>query len=98
MHKVLGYKTIGDNHLGDWGTQFGKLLYMIDKYGLTDFDIDKLEDIYIEFHKLAENDETLENEARRWFKRLEDGDKNSREIWQKCIQISLGNLAESTIS
>ncbi len=89
LHKVLGYKTIGDNHLGDWGTQFGKLLYMIDKYGLTDFDIDKLEDIYIEFHKLAENDETLENEARRWFKRLEDGDKNSREIWQKCIQISL---------
>jgi len=89
LHKALGYKVIGDNHLGDWGTQFGKLLYMINKYGLVDYDIDKLEEIYIEFHKLAENDISLENEARNWFKKLEDGDQWTREIWQKCIQISL---------
>lgn len=89
LHMALGYKTVGDNHLGDWGTQFGKLLYMIDKYGTTDYDIDKLENIYIEFHKLAENDKTLEDEARKWFKKLEDGDSWSREIWQKCIQISM---------
>ncbi len=89
LHKALGYKVIGDNHLGDWGTQFGKLLYMIDKYSITDYDIDKLEEIYIEFHKLAVNDKTLEDEARKWFKKLEDGNKWAREIWQKCIQISM---------
>ncbi|MBI5358614.1 arginine--tRNA ligase [Candidatus Amesbacteria bacterium] len=89
LYKTLGYKTVGDNHLGDWGTQFGKLLYMIDKYDLVDYDIEKLEEIYIEFHKLAENNKTLEDEARKWFKKLEDGDKWAREIWHKCIQISL---------
>ena len=89
LHEALGYKVIGDNHLGDWGTQFGKLLYMIDKYSIDDYDIDKLEEIYIEFHKLAENDKTLEDEARKWFKKLEDGETWTREIWQKCIQISM---------
>jgi arginyl-tRNA synthetase len=89
LHRVLGYKVVGDNHLGDWGTQFGKLLYMLDKYRLITFDIDKLEELYIEFHKLAENDNSLNNEARKWFKRLEDGDIIARELWQKCIRISL---------
>ncbi|MDP1743780.1 MAG: arginine--tRNA ligase [Candidatus Amesbacteria bacterium] len=89
LYEALGYKTIGDNHLGDWGTQFGKLLYMLEKYSVTEYDIDKLEELYIEFHKLAENDKSLENEARKWFKRLEDKDPIARELWNKCIQISM---------
>ena len=89
LYKFLGFEVIGDNHLGDWGTQFGKLLYMINKYKLNNFDIPKLEELYVEFHKLAENDSKLEEEARIWFKKLEDGDSQARSIWKKCVDISL---------
>ena len=80
--------VIGDNHLGDWGTQFGKLIYMINAKGITDFDIAKLEELYVEFHKFAEKDETLEVSAREWFKKLEEGDSEAKSIWQKCVDVS----------
>ncbi len=89
IYKFLGYKTVGDNHLGDWGTQFGKLLYMITTNNVSDFDIAKLEELYVEFHKLAKNDPSLEEEARNWFKKLEDGDSEARSIWKKCVDVSL---------
>jgi arginyl-tRNA synthetase len=89
-YKLLGYKTIGDNHLGDWGTQFGKLLYMIDKYGQgQEFDLKQLESWYVEFHKQAESNKELEEEARRWFVKLEDGDDLAREMWKRCVQVSM---------
>lgn len=89
LFSFSGYKTIGDNHLGDWGTQFGKLLYMIDKEKVIDFNIDKLEELYVEFHKLEADDPSLSGLARVWFKKLEDGDKKARDIWQKCVDVSL---------
>ena len=78
LYKYLGYEVVGDNHVGDWGTQFGKLLYMIDTEKVTDFNIAKLEELYVKLHKLAENDENLEEKAREWFKKLEDGDSEAR--------------------
>ena len=92
LYKTLGYKVIGDNHLGDWGTQFGKLIYMIKKENITDFDIAKLEELYVAFHKLAhepENTKEMEEGAREWFKKLEDGDSEARNLWQKCVDISM---------
>ena len=89
LYRFIGYKVIGDNHLGDWGTQFGKLLYMIDKYQLNNFDIPKLEEIYVEFHRLAESDPSLEEEARKWFKKLENGNPEAKSIWQKCVDVSM---------
>ncbi|MGA2910999.1 MAG: arginine--tRNA ligase [Candidatus Microgenomates bacterium] len=89
LYKALGYEVVGDNHLGDWGTQFGKLLYMIDSKKVTDFDIAKLEELYVEFHRLTETNETLEEKAREWFKKLEDGDAEAKKIWQKCVDVSL---------
>ncbi len=89
LYSALGYKVVGDNHLGDWGTQFGKLLYMITNGEATDLSIDKLEEMYVEFHRLAEQDTSLEEEARLWFKKLEDGDKQAKDLWQKCIDISM---------
>ncbi|MEK7061426.1 MAG: arginine--tRNA ligase [Patescibacteria group bacterium] len=95
LYEFLGYEVIGDNHLGDWGTQFGKLLYMLHEENMitannvSDFDISKLEELYVEFHKLAEKDTTLEEKAREWFKKLEDGDSKAKEIWKKCVDISL---------
>jgi len=89
LYKSLGYEVIGDNHLGDWGTQFGKLLYMIDSENVKDFDISKLEELYVKFHKLAEEDESLEGKAREWFKKLEDGNSEAKSIWQKCVDVSI---------
>lgn len=89
LYQYLGYEVIGDNHLGDWGTQFGKLLYMITAQEISDFDIGKLESLYVEFHQLAQKDPKLEEEARIWFKKLEDGDLKAKEIWQKCVDVSL---------
>jgi len=89
LYKFLGYEVVGDNHLGDWGTQFGKLLYMIDLEKIKDFDIEKLEELYVEFHRLAEEDLKIEDEARNWFKKLEEGDSEAKKIWQKCVDVSL---------
>jgi len=93
IYKFLGWKCIGDNHLGDWGTQFGKLIVAIKKWGdeknLEDLSIDDLEKLYVKFHQEAESNPRLEEEGRVWFKRLEEGNKEARRIWQACVDISL---------
>lgn len=89
LYKELGYEVVGDNHLGDWGTQFGKLLYMIEREKVADFNIEKLEALYVEFHKLAEEDDSLEEKAREWFKKLEEGDIEAKKIWKKCVDVSM---------
>ncbi len=92
FYKFLGYEVIGDNHLGDWGTQFGKLLYMITSTKTTDFSIENLEKLYVEFHVMAKEDESLEQKAREWFKKLEDNDPEARTIWKQCINVSLNEF------
>jgi len=93
IHKVLGFKTIGINHLGDWGTQFGKLMVAIKKWGneedIVKNPIEKLNELYVKFHEESEVDKSLDDEARVWFKKLEDGDAQAREIWQKCVDWSM---------
>ncbi len=88
------WRVLRDNHVGDWGTQFGKLLCAIEKWGDVD-EIEKSERpvkelvrLYVKFHKEAEKDSELEDEGRKWFKKLEDGDKRARELWQKCVDWS----------
>ena len=88
IYKKLGYKTVGDNHVGDWGTQFGKLLYMIDREKVTTLSIDRLEKLYVEFHKHPE----WEEEGQRWFKKLEEGDERARKVWQKCVDVSMAEF------
>ncbi len=92
IYKILGWNCIGDNHIGDWGTQFGKLIVAIKKWNeknLNELTIDDLEKLYVRFHKEAEIDEKLIDEGREWFEKLEKGDKEARDIWQKCIDISM---------
>jgi arginyl-tRNA synthetase len=88
-----GYKCIGINHLGDWGTQFGKLIYAYkkwcDKEKLEKEPIKELLRIYVKFHDEAEKDPTLDEEARRYFKRLEDGAEEETELWKTFRELSL---------
>lgn len=88
-----GYKCIGINHLGDWGTQFGKLIYAYkkwcDKEKLEKEPIKELLRIYVKFHDEAEKDPTLDEEARRYFKRLEDGEEEETELWKTFRELSL---------
>lgn len=90
LYQALGYKVIGDNHLGDWGTQFGVLLFQIERKGLNPkkLSLDELEDLYVDFHKEEERDSKLHEGAKLWFKKLEGGDKKAREIWQILVDLS----------
>ncbi|KAF1301122.1 arginine--tRNA ligase [Candidatus Enterococcus willemsii] len=82
----VGYKPIRINHLGDWGTQFGKLIVAYKKWGseeaVRNEPINELLRLYVDFHEKAEEDKALEDEARSWFKKLEDGDEEAWSLWQ----------------
>ncbi|MDP3698933.1 MAG: arginine--tRNA ligase [Nanoarchaeota archaeon] len=93
VYRALGYDVFGVNHLGDWGTQFGKLIVAYRKWGSEDElqqePIKYLLHLYVKFHQEAEKDKSLEDEARAEFKRLEDGDKESIVLWEKFKGLSL---------
>ncbi len=77
----LGYKVVGINHLGDWGTQFGKLIVATQKWSsledVANNDEYYLNRLYVRYHKEAEEHPEMDDEARAWFKRIEDGDKEA---------------------
>lgn len=88
----LGYKVVRINHLGDWGTQFGKLIVAYKKWGsreaVEEKGIEELMDIYVKFHEEAEKDDSLNDEARAWFLKMEQGNEEALEIWQWFRDIS----------
>ncbi len=92
--EATGWKVMRDNHIGDWGTQFGKMIYAIKKWGneekieKSNKPVAELIKLYIKFHEESEKDDSLEDAARAWFKKLEDGDPEARRIWQKCVDWS----------
>ncbi|MED3803915.1 arginine--tRNA ligase [Lysinibacillus xylanilyticus] len=91
--KKNGYQTIRVNHLGDWGTQFGKLIVAYRKWGdqktIEAAPIEELLKIYVKFHEEAELDDTLNEQARTAFKALEDGDEEALALWQWFRDASL---------
>lgn len=93
IYKYLGYNTIGINHLGDYGTQFGKMIegYKLwkDEYNLEKNPIDQMMDIYIRINNLCKEDEKVLENCRNNFKKLEDGDPYCVELWEKFKQLSL---------
>lgn len=86
IYDSQGYKTIGINHLGDYGTQFGKLIvaYKLwgDKETIEANPIKELLKIYVKFHEEAEKKPEMEDEARAWFTKLENGDEEATKLWQ----------------
>ena len=93
MHEFAGYKCIGVNHLGDWGTQFGKLTVAYRKWGgektVEKEGIDGLVALYVKFHEEAEKTPELNDEARAAFTALEHGDPEITALWRKFIDISI---------
>lgn len=93
IYKHLGYKVIGVNHLGDYGTQFGKLIEGYkrwgDEYDLTKDPIDKLAEIYLKINNLCAEDEEVLNKCRENFKLLENGDEYCTNLWNKFRDLSI---------
>ncbi|MEK3909680.1 arginine--tRNA ligase [Paenibacillus sp. FSL H7-0331] len=93
IHEFLGYHCVGINHLGDWGTQFGKLIVAYKLWGeqatVEAEGIGELQRLYIKFHDEAEQNPELENEARLCFVRLEQGDEEAIKLWKWFVEISL---------
>ena len=93
IYKTLGYKCVGINHLGDWGTQFGKLIVAYKKWGNKEAvekdDIKELSRIYVKFHQEADKDPSLNDEARAWLVKMQEGDKEALELWKWFCDISM---------
>lgn len=93
IYEFLGYNCIGINHLGDWGTQFGKMIAAYKKWGndqeIKDNPIQTLLKLYVKFHDEAEKKPGLEDEGRLWFKKLEDGDEEANKLWKWFVTLSL---------
>ena len=93
IYKFLGYNVVGINHLGDYGTQFGKLIEGYKRWG-SEYDIehnpiDELTKIYIRINNLCKEDESVLEACRNNFKKLEDGDEYCTKLWQKFRDLSL---------
>ena len=86
IYSKLGYKAIRINHLGDWGKQFGMLIvaYKLwgDKEAIEANPIDELLKLYVRINAEAEENPELDEQARQWFKKLEDGDQEALDLWQ----------------
>ncbi len=92
----LGYQPIKINHLGDWGTQFGKLIVGYKTWGskeeVGEDPINNLLKYYVRFHEEAEKNPELDDEARAWFKRMEDGDQDALDLWTWFRKLSLAEF------
>ena len=98
IYKKLGYNAIGINHLGDWGTQFGKLIVAYKLWG-NDEDIEKrgvtaLVEIYVRYHKEAEEKPEMDDEARAWFKKIEDFDPEATRLFNWFKEITLKEVVK----
>ncbi len=93
IYRKLGYNVVRINHLGDWGTQFGKLIVAYKKWGSEEAvekdGIAELMRIYVKFHEEADKDDSLNEEARAWFTKMEHGDEEALAIWKWFREISL---------
>lgn len=98
LYNALGYRTIGINHLGDWGTQFGKMIVAFKKWGdidkLSKYGIKDLHKLYVRFHKEAELDKSLEDEGRYWFKEIENGNADALDLFNRFKEITMREVSK----
>lgn len=96
IYDFLGYRTVGINHLGDWGTQFGKMIAAFKHWGdeamIESGSVQALQDLYVRFHREAEANPALEDEGRAWFKRIEEGDPEAMRIFEAFKDMTLKDV------
>lgn len=93
IFEKMGYECVGVNHLGDWGTQFGKLIEAYKLWGskeeVEEKGISELTRIYVKYHEEAEKDPSLDDRARAWFVKMQDGDEEAITLWKWFYDISI---------
>ncbi len=91
LFEKLGYGCVGINHLGDWGTQFGKQIVGVKHWGKPEdlSDLMALNQLYVKYHKEEETHPELANEAREWFRKQEAGDREALDLWRAIRDTSL---------
>ena len=98
LHRFLGYTPVGINHLGDYGTQFGKLIVAYTRWGsaklLEEGGLRALNELYVRFHAEAEKDESLNDEARAQFKKIEEGDPDAVALFEKFKELTLREVGK----
>lgn len=98
IYGFLGYKPVGINHLGDWGTQFGKLIVAYKLWGSKEDiearSISAMLELYVRFHDEAEKDPALDEQARAWFKKIEDGDEEALSIFDWFKELTLNEVGK----
>ena len=96
LHKFLGYTPVGINHLGDYGTQFGKLISAYKRWGsreeIENGGLRALNALYVRFHEEAEKDPSLDDEARAFFKKIEDKDEESVALFEWFKELTLKDV------
>ena len=99
LHEFAGYKCVGINYLGDWGTQFGKLIVAYRKWGnreaIEQGGVDALVELYVKINNAIAEDATLGDEARAEFKKLEQNDPENIELWKWFVEISLAEYQKT---
>ena len=98
IYGFLGYKPVGINHLGDWGTQFGKLIVAYKLWGSKEDiearSITAMLELYVKFHEEAEKNPALDEQARVWFKKIEDGDEEALSIFNWFKELTLKEVGK----
>ncbi len=93
LYRFRGYRPVGINHLGDWGTQFGKMVCAYKKWGdraaVEAGGVDEMVRLYVQFDRESENDPQLQDEGRAWFKKIEDGDPEALAIFNWFKEVTL---------
>jgi arginyl-tRNA synthetase len=99
IFESLGFNCVAINHIGDWGTQFGKLIYAYRKWGSKEAlelsPIPELLKLYVKFHDEAEKDKTLDDEARNEFRKFEEGDEENRKLWKWFVDESMKEIEKT---
>lgn len=98
IFNFLGYKAVGINHLGDYGTQFGKLIYAYKKWGdksiIDQKGLKEITRLYVKYHEEAEKDPSMDEEAREYFRRIENGDGECNELFEYFKKITLEEIGK----
>ncbi|OGD81343.1 arginine--tRNA ligase [Candidatus Collierbacteria bacterium RIFOXYD1_FULL_40_9] len=96
LYKASGASLTNDNHLGDWGTQFGMIIAAVEEENLdiSKMSVGELEELYVRFNTRISDNPDLKEKAREAFLRLEQGDANARKIWQLAIDVSMKEFNE----